>query len=170
MATGDQELVHRLPKLNSPSEYIQWRRRLYAYLRRDDPLLEGLSEEPTTATATTRMNWLKKATRAKSNIILSLGDSALAQTWLFVDGDDKTAKDLWLELKQSRTSIKLWMHFSFWMETTGMPMWRSSWQWSGSSQLTTRSFLRKKRSPSCWDLSLTLSHLLQWSATSLLFL
>jgi len=100
MATGDQELVHRLPKLNSPSEYIQWRRRLYAYLRRDDPLLEGLSEEPTTATATTRMNWLKKATRAKSNIILSLGDSALAQTRLFVDGDDKTAKDLWLELER----------------------------------------------------------------------
>lgn len=103
MAEGTQESVNRLPKLNEPTDYIQWRRRVHAYLRRDDPHLIGLSPHPH-STPSINENWLKNSTKAKSNIILSLGDSALALTRLVVDSDEKCAQDLWLELQRIYTT------------------------------------------------------------------
>lgn len=39
--------------------------------------------------------WKKKASRAKSIMILALGDSALSQARLIIDDDERNAKDLW---------------------------------------------------------------------------
>ena len=49
-------------------------------------------------------SWQEKSIKAKSNIILVLGDSALALTRTFFDEDDKSAKELWDELKRIYTT------------------------------------------------------------------
>jgi len=130
MAESHQDTVNRLPKLNEPPDYIQWKRRVHAFLRRDDPHLIGLSRHPQ-GSAVFNENWLKKSTKAKSNIILSLGDNALAQTRLIVDSDDKTAREYGWNLKEfikqrmnspSKTSVTSWIHSFSRMGMIGISM------------------------------------------------
>ena len=66
-----------------------------AYIRRDDPLLVGLSEKPENFSPTTHANWLKRSVKAKSNITLSLGNAPISRTMLIVDNDDASAKEIW---------------------------------------------------------------------------
>ena len=82
----------KLPRLEKPEDFIQWKRRMKAYIRRDDPLLLGLSQKPENFSPTSHANWLKKSVKAKSNITLSLGDAPMSRTRVIVDDDDATAK------------------------------------------------------------------------------
>jgi len=94
MGNSEHDSITRLPKLNGHGDYIQWCRRLHAFLRREDPPLVGLQEETTDASVSQHNTWIKMSVKAKCNIVLSLGDNALAQTRITVDDDDKSAKDL----------------------------------------------------------------------------
>lgn len=79
---------------------------MYAYLHRDNFLLVGLSEDPDEATQAEKQSWLHKSTKANSNIISSLGDSALAQTKIIIDNDKKTAKDFWISIIKTYITFK----------------------------------------------------------------
>ena len=103
MSSVDLSSANKLPKLEKPEDFIQWKRRTHAFLRRDDPLLVGLSDAPPKEPENIYLSWLKKSTKAKCNIVLSLGDTALSQTRLIVDDDTKTAQDLWKELARIYT-------------------------------------------------------------------
>ena len=74
-----------------------------AYIRRDDPLLVGLSEKPEGFSPAIHANWLKRSVKAKSNITLSLSDAAMSRTRLIVDDDDASANDLWDEINNLYT-------------------------------------------------------------------
>ncbi len=78
-------------------------RRVYAYLRRSDPDLLALSECPEEGSANLKL-WIEKSTKAKSDIVLSLGPSATAKTSEIIDDDTKTAKELWDELARLHTT------------------------------------------------------------------
>ena len=49
-------------------------------------------------------SWQENSIKARRNIILALGDSALALIRTFIDEDEKSAKDLWDELKRIYTT------------------------------------------------------------------
>ena len=97
MSKSDAASV-KLPRPEKPEDFIQWKRRMKAYIRRDDPLLLGLSEKPENFSPDTHSQWLKRSVKAKSNITLSLGDAPMSRTRLTIDDDDASAKDLWDEL------------------------------------------------------------------------
>ena len=103
MATN-QDPVTRLQKMISAEDYILWKRRLNAYLRRDDAELIGLTDARVSNNASVRKRWLELTTKDKSIIILCLGDSALSKVRRTVDDDNKTAKALWLELSEIYTT------------------------------------------------------------------
>ena len=95
--------LSKVSKLKVPADFIQWRRKMKAYLQRYDPLLIGLQPKPTgrSASASTIIEgWMMRSARAKGNIILFLGDAVASQRRLFVDDDDKTACDRWKELER----------------------------------------------------------------------
>ena len=71
-----------------------------AYLQRDDPQLLSLAAEPPAAPAARHTEWVKKATKAKSTIILCLGSAPMSLTRLLIDDDAKNAKELWEELNK----------------------------------------------------------------------
>jgi len=100
----ENDPITKLPKLHTQADYILWRRRVYAFLRRNDVELLGLSEEPEDASAAVKKRWFEASTKAKSTIILCLGDAPLAQTRLLVDDDDRSAKELWDELMRIFTT------------------------------------------------------------------
>jgi len=78
---------------------------MHAYLRREDPTLLGLQPHPGDGTNARQLSlWTAKATRAKSNIVLSLGDAAMSKARLFVDSDERTALELWTELERIYTA------------------------------------------------------------------
>ncbi len=85
------------PLLNKESEYLSWKRRVYAYLRRRDPELLALSERPEEGSVNLKA-WIEKSTKAKSDIVLALGPSASAKTSEIIDDDTRTAKELWESL------------------------------------------------------------------------
>ena len=96
--TGDAEHMPRFPKLSKSDEYIGWSRRVRAILRRNDTELLGLTAEPATNSPTVRKKWFETMSKAKSTIILCLGDSPLSRTRRLVDNDNAAAKELWDEL------------------------------------------------------------------------
>ena len=77
-----------------------------AYLVRDDLLFcfVGLSPKPPEDSNVSYNDWLKNSTKSKSNITLSLGDSAMSRTRLVVDDDDASAKGLCEELDRFYTT------------------------------------------------------------------
>lgn len=99
----NSNVLPKITQLNKTADYIHWKRRIHAFLRRDDPQLVGLTENPGGSQQTQKI-WLEKSTRAKSNIILCLGADALSQTRTFIDDDDRTAKELWEELERIYTT------------------------------------------------------------------
>lgn len=55
---NDNNLMKLVPNLNQASDYIHCKRLMYAYLRRDDPMLIGLSSKPRLVpTANRRPSW-----------------------------------------------------------------------------------------------------------------
>lgn len=104
MDNSDGDRITKLRKLNKHSDYILWRRRTYAYIRREDTELLGLSDLPEGASAALRRRSTESSTKAKSTNILCLGESPLQQTREIVDDDDQSTKALWDELKKIDTT------------------------------------------------------------------
>ncbi len=100
---AEERGLYKLPLLNKESEYLSWKRRVYAYLRRCDPDLLALSERPEEGSENLKA-WIEKSTKAKSDIVLALGSSATANTSEIIDDDHKTAKELWDELARLHTT------------------------------------------------------------------
>lgn len=68
------------------------------FLQQNNVDLFGLSDKPESASAAQQRRWLELNAKAKSTITSTLCDGPLAQVSAIVGDDDKTAKDLWLEL------------------------------------------------------------------------
>ncbi len=90
---AEEHGLYKLPLHSKESEYLSWKRHVYAYLRRSDPELLALSEGSENV-----KDWIEKSTKAKSDIVLALGPSATAKTSEIIDDDSKTARELWDEL------------------------------------------------------------------------
>ena len=83
-----------------------------AYLQRYEPLLFGLkpkSAGPNATSSNTFEDWMMRSARAKGSIILCLGEAVASQTRLFMDGDEKTASDLWKVVERIFTMSKAQM-------------------------------------------------------------
>lgn len=82
-------------KLEKPLHFIQRKRCLYAYIRRDNPRIVALSPKKSAEVSTQAKINLReaKSTKAKSNIALCLGGPVSAKTRTIFDNDAKSAKD-----------------------------------------------------------------------------
>jgi len=98
--SAEQDPITKLPKLGNSKDYIHWRRRVHAFIRRNDFELLGFTEEPVGASVAIRKKWLEAMIKAKSSIVLSLGSGPLAQLSAIIDDDERTAKELWDGLHQ----------------------------------------------------------------------
>ena len=100
--------MFKLSKLEKASDYIQWQRRVKAYVQKDDYSLICLTDQPAdTANPDAIEAWEVKNAKAKSTIILTLGDAVMAKTRAIVDNDDRSAKELWEELRRLYTTSNL---------------------------------------------------------------
>ena len=104
MRSENETHVVKLPPLNKSSDYIHWKRRLYAFLRKYHQELIVLSAEPDGVTQSVMRTWKRLSTKAKSHLVLSLGPDAISQTRRIIDEDEKSAKDLWDELNRIYTT------------------------------------------------------------------
>lgn len=93
----------KLPKLEKSSDYIQWQRRVKAFIREDDYNLSSVTDRPENAEDEVLQEWEAKNAKAMSTIILTLGDSVFDKTRAVVDNDERTAKDLCEELRSIYT-------------------------------------------------------------------
>ena len=104
MPEHDVDLVSKLAKLNRPDDYILWKRRVFAYIRKNDAELLGFETQPSSNSSAVRKKWFEHMIKAKSTITLCLGDSSLDKVRRLVDDDDVTAKTLWDELEKIYTA------------------------------------------------------------------
>ena len=104
MSQNDNDPVTKLAKLNTSDDYILWNRRVYVYIRKADSELVGFEIEPSSNKPSIRKKWFELMIKAKSTIVLCLGDSPLAKVRRFVDDDETTAKQLRDELEKIYTS------------------------------------------------------------------
>lgn len=99
------KLPHRkgVPILQRKEDYINWKRKMLAYLEEDDEELIALDPEPS-EDSEDHSEWLKKSKKAKRSIILSIGTSAMAKTGEIIDDRKRTAKELWDKLSALYTT------------------------------------------------------------------
>lgn len=95
-----EDTVTKLPKLTNYKGFIHWRRRVYAFILRDDMGLLRFTEEPDNAPASFQKKLLENMIRAKSKIILTLGSWPLSQIISIIYVDSRTAKELWDSLSK----------------------------------------------------------------------
>lgn len=89
--------VLRIAKIVKPSDYLRWKRQLKACIQREDPLRKCFTPRPE-ENIHLQLEWDVLNAKAKSNIILTLGEAVTAKVQLFVDSEEHTAKQLWEEL------------------------------------------------------------------------
>lgn len=65
----------KLARLNTSSDYIYWKRHMYSFIAREDPMLESVSV--TTNDPELLSEWNNNSAKMNSTIILALGDSFL---------------------------------------------------------------------------------------------
>lgn len=94
-STSNESVYKLIPTLNKASDFVHRKRRMYAFLRRDNPTLIDLSNHSHDGSNKERTEWMKKETKAKRNIILSLGQLDISQTRHDIEKDEKCTKDLW---------------------------------------------------------------------------
>lgn len=106
MSNGDDiDTLSKFSRLKRHSDFIQWRSKMKAYVRRNDPTLIGLFEKPRGRQSDAFVvDWTNHSAKAKGRIILFLSDSVAERARDFVDDDDKTAKELWEELQRLFTT------------------------------------------------------------------
>lgn len=89
------DLVTKLPRLSGAQDFINWRRRLKAYICRKDVDLQGIEEKPHSVNSDVTRDSRKKMIKAKTAIILTLDSGLHAQMSSIIDDDDRSAKELW---------------------------------------------------------------------------
>jgi len=94
----------KIAKLEGALDFVEWRRMIKAYLRRDDYLLLGLEKSAEDDTQQAIAAWRKAQIIAKSNIVLHLGSQPQVRCRGIIDNDDKTAYDLWKALEETYTA------------------------------------------------------------------
>lgn len=77
---------------------------MYACVGREYLTLDSLSAQ--LLQEADQNSWKNKSAETKSNIILYLGDAALAKTRAIVDAGDKSSKELWDDLKLKFTTSR----------------------------------------------------------------
>ena len=166
MSIQDVDPVSRLAKLNKSDDYILWKRLVFAYIRRNDAELIGFEAEPSSNDPSVRKKWFELMIKAKSTLVLCLGDSPLAKVRGLVDDDDAMANVLWNELQKIYTASNAQSILNLRQEMddlryeegkAGMNMSISSPNFSASFQLMTKNSPTKTRHPSYSDLCLSLS-------------
>lgn len=90
--SSEQGVLAKIHKLNHPKDYLHWRQRIHAYIRRNDFEMLGFTKDPTTGTTAVWNKWFEAMIKAKSAIVLSLGSAPLAKMKELVDDDASTAK------------------------------------------------------------------------------
>ena len=101
MSEQDRDGVTKLPKLMGADNFVNWKRRIKAYIQRNDIDLQGLSSRPDTENQREISRWRAAMVKAKSEITLTLSDGPMAQVSSIIDDDNRTAKDLWDALDRS---------------------------------------------------------------------
>lgn len=94
--SSESSSLNKLPKLTKSSEYLKWKRKAIAFIRREEPSLSLISTKNTIEGSLKA--WEEKRAKAKSAIILCLGDAVLTKTTEVVDEDTTSAKKPWDEL------------------------------------------------------------------------
>ncbi len=61
---AEERGLYKLTLLSKESEYLSWKRRVYAYLRRSDPNLLALSERPEEGSANLKP-WIENSNESK---------------------------------------------------------------------------------------------------------
>ena len=100
---ADERGLLKLPVLTKESDYLSWKRRIYAYLRRSDPALVAFAPRPA-EDSDDFIDWFEKSTKGKSGIVLPFVPFVTAKRSEIIDNDKKTAKDLWDELARLHTT------------------------------------------------------------------
>lgn len=100
--SNDANTIIRMRKLDKLSDFIQWKRCLYANIKHNDPRLVDFSPKPTVKGSTREeINRLEaNSVKSKSNILLCLKNIILAKTQTTVDDDTQQTKALWNKLDQ----------------------------------------------------------------------
>lgn len=87
--------MSRFPKLKKPTEYIPWKRRIFAMNLYRDPLQTCFEDKPAgNYSQSILTNWISESEKEKATIILGLGDSAQTKTISINDDPNGTSKDL----------------------------------------------------------------------------
>lgn len=90
-----------LPKLTGAEDFVNWKRRVKAYLQNQDFELIGLSDLPESASAELNRKWKESNVKDRSYITLPLAHGPLSQVCKIVDDDEPTAKELWEALDKT---------------------------------------------------------------------
>ena len=72
MASQDIDPVSKLAKPNNSEDYILWKRRVFAYIRRNDAELLGFQAEPASNALAIRKKWFEFMIKANSTIVLCI--------------------------------------------------------------------------------------------------
>lgn len=83
------------PVLIKVVDKINWKRKMYSFLWRDNPKLTALSEKSAEGTSEEMEKWLKKSPKAKSNIILCRDSSKTSGTRHTIDENEKHLRMFW---------------------------------------------------------------------------
>lgn len=89
------DTITKLPRLTCAADYINWKRLIHAYIRRNDFEFLGFTDEPQNASSASRKKWMEAMVTTKTPIILSLSAGPLSKLSTLVDNDTETAKELW---------------------------------------------------------------------------
>lgn len=86
--------ISKIPKLNVPDDFINWRRTVNAFISQNDTDFLGLSATPEHGTTTQICRWYEFNVKAKSIVTLNLNDSPLTQESSITCNENHTANDL----------------------------------------------------------------------------
>ena len=118
MADEDRSEKIRIPKLEGSKDYAVWKIYLLELLVRDDVLFVLNEDAPeATASAAARNRWKKADTKARSHIVLNLGEEpVISVSAALMEG--ASAKDIWNKLEavyqkeniQSKLNLRARLH------------------------------------------------------------
>lgn len=81
-----------IEKMVRLADFFQCRRRVRAFIARDDPSLLYFKEAPPATPREAYLTWFLLNSNGKSAIILCLGDAALVKTLEIVHDDDASSR------------------------------------------------------------------------------
>lgn len=84
-----------MPELTGADNYINWKRRIKAYIERTDMELIELSDRLENENQNKQKQWRDDMVMAKSKITLTLSDGPKVQVSTTIDDDNRSTKDIW---------------------------------------------------------------------------